>query len=116
MNRATLWIVITLFSYGLTAQQAPQATQRNTHGPPSVVRAACNAASEKLIETNKTEVELIVTVDPGGKVHSFQTKQPKDIHLEKIREVAREVKAMHLKPATHENRPVWMQVQVTFDC
>jgi TonB family protein len=76
----------------------------------------CDAAAKQLPESAAQGVALRMTVDDRGRVETFTTESPKGLRLEKMKEVAAAVKAMHFKPATKDGSPVRVQIRIEFDC
>ena len=76
----------------------------------------CEAASAKLREAGTDKVVLTMVVDSSGKVQAFTTDSPKGLRLEKMKEPATEIKAMHFEPAKKDGRPVTVKIRIDFDC
>ena len=76
----------------------------------------CDAAAPKLRESGTTKIALIMTIDDKGQVESFKTESPRGLRLEKVKEAASAIKAMHFKPATKAGSPVAVQIRAEFDC
>jgi hypothetical protein len=112
---ALLTILATLCPVAGTAQQGPD----QSHGGSMTMTgspALCDAAAPKLRESGTSQVALIMTIGSNGHVQSFATEQPKGIRLEMVKDVAREVKAMHFEPVKKDGRSVAVHARVLFDC
>jgi len=57
-----------------------------------------------------------MVVDASGKVQSFTTDSPKGLRLEKMKEPAAAIKAIHFKPARKDGRPTMVMIRIEFDC
>lgn len=83
---------------------------------PKAGRAMCEAAAPQLHDSGTTKIVLFMELDQAGHLVHFRTESPKGLHLEKVKDAAADVKAMHFEPARKNGLPVAVQIRVTFDC
>jgi hypothetical protein len=81
-------------------------------GPP----AKCAAAAGKLRDAETNKFILLLTVNRLGKVEWFRSESPSKLRLEKIKDVADEIKAMHFDPAKNDGQPVRALIKIEFSC
>jgi pyridoxine/pyridoxamine 5'-phosphate oxidase len=110
MKRMVLCLLLTT----LSAVALPQTGQQDSKAqpPPNV----CDAAAAKLREANTQRVVLMLRLDNRGRVQSFKTESPKGLRLEKVKEVAAEIKKIRLGQAKQYGSPDVVKVKVEFDC
>jgi TonB family protein len=111
-NVALLLPLLLVCSGATYAQQSGQSDVKKTMPPQEM----CKAAAPKLRESGTNEVVLTMTVDTRGKVESFTTDSPKGLRLEKIKEAAAAIKALHFQPAQKDGQAVKVMVRIKFDC
>ncbi len=111
--RRPLLLVLILITPGVAQQQSGQPDAQRKVAPPTPV---CDAAAAKLREAGASELVLVMEVNESGKVVSFQTKSPKRLELEKMKDATAAIKAMHFEPAKLHGQPVRVIVEVAFNC
>ena len=111
MKGVTLGLLLIAFVI-VSAAQSGQPDSDNVQPP----RPMCDAVAPKLQETGTTKVVLMMTLDAKGRVESFKTESPKGLRLEKMKDAASAIKAIHFRPATKSGSPVAVQILVEFDC
>jgi hypothetical protein len=79
-------------------------------------RVMCDAAASKLQKSGTSKVVLMMTLDTQGRVESFKTESPKGLRLEKVKEAASAIRAIHFRPAAKDGSPVAVRILVEFDC
>ena len=110
MRRAGWYLLLTTCAALALAQAGQQDSK--TDPTPNL----CDAAAAKLREANTHRVVLMLTLDAQGRLQSFKTESPKGLQLEKMGEVAEEIKkrAISLAKPYGSSHPV--KVRVEFDC
>ncbi len=113
MRNTTLPLILLICCVATFGQQDQQPNSQRAAPP----QGMCAAAAPKLRESATNKVVLTMIVDATGRVQSFTTESPKGLRLEKMKEPAAAIKAMHFKePARKDGRAVMVMVRAEFDC
>ena len=112
MTKTALALFLLVCGVAAFCEQSQQPGSHRAVPPKGV----CEAASFKLHEAGTDKVALTMVVDASGKVQSFTTDSPKGLRLEKMKEPAAAIKAIHFKPARKDGRPTMVMIRIEFDC
>jgi hypothetical protein len=112
MKKTALSLFLLVCCAGAFCKQGQNPDSKKTRPP----QGMCEAASAKLREAGTDKVVLTMVVDRSGKVQSFTTDSPKGLRLEKMKEPATAINAMHFEPAKKDGRSVMVKIRIKFDC
>lgn len=113
MKTAVLLFLLQICWVSLAWGQHEQQAGSRGAAPP---HGMCGAAASRLHESGANTVVLTMVVGTSGRVQSFTTESPKGLRLEKMKEPAAAIKAIHFRPAKKDGRPVRVTIRVLFDC
>ncbi|MCU1296111.1 MAG: hypothetical protein JWO91_389 [Acidobacteriaceae bacterium] len=112
MKDAVISCLMLLYSF--CAASAQQSSTLSSSGSVNQ-NAICGVAEPQLRESAKHEIIVSLWVDNTGKVLSFKTNSPKGLKLEKVKESADAIKAMHFESRkTSDESPI--QVKLAIKC